>query len=251
MKKREDRIKTFEVDHKWVYSKNIYHRGKFDNVKVYENTMEAYKAALAEKCPIELDVRLTSDGEVVCLHDRSLKRLFNRERDISDITYKRLNKLRDDLTVPTLKEVLKEVDGKVELMIELKHASAKHNRYLVKKVYELLKDYNGKYVVVSFNPNMLNKYRRLDKGVYTGRIGSTETTNLIEKLVIDNFIWASYSKPDFISFDVYNYNEEKIKKLKEKGYKIIGWPLKNKEEKKELSKLFDNYIVEGFSIKEK
>ena len=79
MKKKEDRLKVFEVDHKWVYSKNMYHRGKFDNVKVHENTIEAYKAAMEEKCPIELDVRLTGDGEVVCLHDRSLKRLFNRE----------------------------------------------------------------------------------------------------------------------------------------------------------------------------
>ena len=133
MKKKEDRLKVFEVDYKWVYSKNMYHRGKFDNVKVYENTMEAYKAAIEEKCPIELDVRLTSDGEVVCLHDASLKRLFNRERDITDISYKRLNKLRDDLTVPLLKDVLKEVDGKIELMIEIKNGTSKHNKVLVRK----------------------------------------------------------------------------------------------------------------------
>ena len=41
----------------------MYHRGKFDNVKVHENTIEAYRAAMEEKCPIELDVRLTGDGE--------------------------------------------------------------------------------------------------------------------------------------------------------------------------------------------
>lgn len=251
MSKKEDRLKEFETDYKWVYKKNMYHRGKFDNVKVYENTMEAYKLAKEEKAPIELDVRLTADYEVICLHDSSLKRLFNRERDVSDITYKRLNKLRDDLTVPTLKEVLKEIDGKVELMIELKHHNSKFNKILVKKVYELLKDYNGKYVVVSFNPLILSKYKKLDKGVFTGRIGSRESTKFIEKLVISNFILPGFAKPDFISFDVYNYDEEKIKKLKAKGYKIIGWPLKNAEEKKALSKLFDNYIVEGFAIKGK
>lgn len=251
MKKKEDRLKVFEVDYKWVYSKNMYHRGKFDNVKVHENTIEAYRAAMEEKCPIELDVRLTGDGEVVCLHDRSLKRLFNRERDISDISYKRLNKLRDDLNVPLLKDVLKEIDGKVELMIEIKSSTYSQNKALVKKVYEILKDYNGKYVVVSFNPNILRRYKRLDKGVFTGRIGSKESNGFIEKLVINNFLWVGYSKPDFISFDVYNYDEEKLTKLKEKGYKIIGWPLKSKEEKKTLSKIFDNYIVEGFSIKEK
>ena len=251
MRKKEDRLKVFEVDYKWVYTKNMYHRGKFDNVKVYENTMEAYKAARDEKCPIELDVRLTNDMEVVCLHDASLKRLFNRDRDISDISYKRLNKLRDDLTVPTLKDVLKEIDGKVELMIDLKSSSAKANRLLVKKVYETLKDYNGKYVVVSFNPNLLRKYKKLDKGVFTGRIGTNNVEGFFKKLVVSDFIFSWYGKPDFISFDVYNHDQEKLTKLKEKGYKIVGWPLKNKDDKKELSKLFDNYIVEGFSIKEK
>ena len=92
MSKRDDRVKLFKENHEWVYSKNIYHRGKFDNSKVYENTIEAYTLARDEKCPIELDVRLTSDGEVICLHDDGLKRLFNRDREVKDISYKRLNK---------------------------------------------------------------------------------------------------------------------------------------------------------------
>jgi len=251
MSKREDKVKLFEVDHKWVYSKNIYHRGKFNNVDVYENTMEAFVLAKNEKCPIELDVRLTSDGEVVCLHDATLKRLFNRERDVKDITYKRLNKLRKDLIVPALKEVLKEIDGKVELMIELKNTNHKFNKALVKKVYELLKDYNGKYVIVSFNPNLLRMYKKLDKGVFVGRIGSGKSNGFIEKLVIDELVCPWFASPDFISYDIHNFNEERLLKLKEKGYKVIGYPLRNKEDKKDLNKIFSNYIVEGFSIKEK
>ena len=41
MNKKEDRVKLFETDYKWVYKKNMYHRGKFDNVNAYENTLEA------------------------------------------------------------------------------------------------------------------------------------------------------------------------------------------------------------------
>lgn len=251
MGKKEDRLKIFEVDYKWVYTKNMYHRGKFDNVKVFENTMEAFKAAAEEKCPVELDVRLTADREVVCLHDNSLKRLFNRDRDISDISYKRLNKLRDDFTVPLLKDVLKEIDGKIELMIELKSSTNKQNKLLVKHVYEILKDYSGKYVIVSFNPKLLRQYKKYDKAAFTGRIGSMDVEGLFMKVWVANLFWVSFSKPDFISYDIYNYDEERLKKLKNKGYKIVGWALKSKEEKKGLSKIFDNYIVEGFSIKEK
>ena len=89
-------------------------------------------------------------------------------------------------------------------MIELKSSSAKANRLLVKKVYETLKDYNGKYVVVSFNPNLLRKYKKLDKGVFTGRIGTNNVEGFFKKLVVSDFIFSWYGKPDFISFDVYN-----------------------------------------------
>ena len=82
MKKREDRIKTFEIDHKWVYSKNIYHRGKFDNVKVYENTMEAYKAALADMIELDIQGWLEDLGEEA---DLTASELSNIKNTISSI----------------------------------------------------------------------------------------------------------------------------------------------------------------------
>ena len=78
--------------------------------------------------------------------------------------------------------VLKAVDGKVELMIELKNTNHKFNKILVKEVYELLKDYKGKYVIVSFNPFMLLSYKRLDKNAFIGRVGTTKTKGIIEKI---------------------------------------------------------------------
>ena len=42
-----------------------------------------------------------------------------------------------------------------------------------------------------------------------------------------------------------------VKTIEDQGYKVIGYPLRNKEDKKDLNKIFSNYIVEGFSIKEK
>ena len=250
MSKKDVRSDKFNKECKWVFKKAIYHRGKFDNKNIYENTMEAYKAALDDNCPIELDVRLTSDYQVICLHDNNLKRLFNRERLVSDISYKRINKLRDDYKVPLLKDVLDLIDGKVELMIEIKNLNSKLNKILVSKVYELLKDYKGKYVMVSFNPFILNKYRKKDKEAFIGRIGSSNINGFFNRLIVEKHLFNFLVKPDFLSYDVTSFNKERLKKYKEKGYKITGWTLKNKDDIKELKKYYDNFIIEGIESRE-
>ena len=242
--KVNERKEKFLNDCSWLFKKSIYHRGCYNNQDVFENTMEAYKLAIEKKAAIELDVQLTSDLQVICFHDTYLKRFFNREREVKDISYKRLNKIRVDFQIPLFKDVLKLVDGKTELVIELKSTNAKYNKILVQKVNEILKEYNGKYVIVSFNPIMLNKFKRVNKDVYIGRNGTSKTANLLEKLIIDKNWFNWWLKPDFISYDIDNFNEEYLKNLKEKQYKIIGWTLKDKERKKSLKKYFDNFIIE-------
>lgn len=250
MSKKDIRIDKFNKECKWLFKKPIYHRGKFDNKNIYENTIEAYTAAINDKSPIELDVRLTSDNQVICLHDNDLKRLFNRERLVSDISYKRINKLRNDLQVPLLKDVLELVDGKIELMIEIKNLNSKLNKILVSKVYELLKDYKGKYVIVSFNPFILNKYRKKDKEAFIGRIGSSNINGFFNRLIVEKHLFNFIVKPDFISYDVTSFDKERLKRYKAKGYRITGWTLKNKDDVKSLKEYYDNFIIEGLESRE-
>ena len=51
------------------------HRGLHDD-KNPENTMAAFNAAIKKRLPIELDVTLTKDKQVIVFHDKKLKRLF-------------------------------------------------------------------------------------------------------------------------------------------------------------------------------
>ncbi len=250
MKSKEERKIKFDKECKWLFNKPIYHRGKFDNVKIYENTLEAFKLSIDDKSPFEFDVQLTGDYKVICFHDDNLKRLFNRDRLVSDISYKRINKLREDVSVPLFKDVLNMVDGKVELMIELKSVNSKLNKILVKQVYELLKDYKGKYVIVSFNPVLLRAYKKLDKDVFLGRIGSNHKKGFIHKLVVNKHMFKFLVKPDFISYDVDNINYKLLESYKNKGYKITGWTLNDKTKIKELKKYYDNFIIEGLESKD-
>ena len=53
---------------------NIYaHRGLFDNKKIVENTISAFKKALLDNFNIELDIRVTKDNKIIVFHDENIK----------------------------------------------------------------------------------------------------------------------------------------------------------------------------------
>src|SRR6478736_2939754 len=98
----------------------IGHRG----AKGYqpENTLSSFQKALDMKVDgIELDVHLSSDGEIIVFHDETLNRITNGKGDINRYT---LSELRDfriakEHQIPTLKEVFDLIDKKCFINIEL------------------------------------------------------------------------------------------------------------------------------------
>ena len=90
------------------------HRGYLD--KYVENTTTAFiEAAKAGAMAIETDVRLTSDGQLVCFHDASVAKMTDGTGKIADMTYEQVEALNYDrgngltvssLKIPTLKEYL-------------------------------------------------------------------------------------------------------------------------------------------------
>lgn len=92
----------------------IAHRG--EPVQHRENTLPAVLAALDLGADlVEIDVKITSDGEVVLLHDATLQRLWGRPGAIGDVSLDDLS----DLTlpgesvrgIPTLQETLDLLGG--------------------------------------------------------------------------------------------------------------------------------------------
>ena len=137
---------------KRVISVDIYcHRGLFNNKKIVENTLPAFKTALKYNLGIELDIRITKDNKIVVFHDSNVKRLTGVDKFVKDMTYEELKSLKlldTDDTIPTLEDVLKLVEGKVLLLIEIKTAP----KGFLEKLNRLLIDYNGKVLLQSFNP---------------------------------------------------------------------------------------------------
>jgi glycerophosphoryl diester phosphodiesterase len=92
-----------------------------------ENTLGSFARALAVGvAAVELDVQLTKDGRLAVIHDETLDRTTNGRGPVRDLTLAELKKLDagQGEPVPSLEEVFDLVQGKADLVVELKQPEA-------------------------------------------------------------------------------------------------------------------------------
>ena len=207
----------------FITNNMIMHRGFFDNERIVENTIKAFKKANSNNHPYEFDVRLTKDEKVIVFHDDTLKRLSGINKKVSDMTYAELKdiKLLNIGSIPLLEDVLK-LDNKNGIMIEIKNDD--NNMLIVDKVLELLKDYKGKYSIISFNKNTLKYIRTKNKDIILGLLIGLRKEKPFE----------GFSNKFFIK--TYKY----IKKYK-KNNPVLIWTIKTRED-------FTKYKDKGTSL---
>ncbi len=78
--------------------KNIYQKDSFvglshrgNSKKFIENSFEAFNSVIQMGYKyIETDLRITLDNEVIAFHDSDLKRLFNLDLQVKDLTFKEI-----------------------------------------------------------------------------------------------------------------------------------------------------------------
>ncbi len=180
------------------------HRGLHGN-GVPENSLEAFKKAVESGHGIELDLQLSSDGEVMVFHDYKLERMTGEAGLLSEKTAEELSELRLAGTnehIPTLREVLALVDGRVPLLVELKGENL--SAALPPKADEILREYKGEYCIESFNPLLVAWYKKnrpeIMRGqLYTNFCSERKCTplNVLLTALSFNFI----ARPDFVAFD--------------------------------------------------
>jgi glycerophosphoryl diester phosphodiesterase len=93
-----------------------------------ENSIAGIRhAARAGADAVEIDVRLTGDGQPVLMHDPSLWRTTRRARRLDRTSLAEVRRLRlrgSDESVPTLAEALAALDGDLRMAIDVKDPAA-------------------------------------------------------------------------------------------------------------------------------
>lgn len=148
-----------------------------------ENTLPAFeKAAEMQADGIELDVQLTSDGELVVVHDESLERVSDGIGFVKDHTFAQLRALNFNRThpeyekaqMPTLEEVYDLIKPTgLTINVEFKTGVFRYSG-IEEKVLDLTarKGMEEKVMYSSFNHETLTYLRKLNPEVNTGLLYS-------------------------------------------------------------------------------
>lgn len=213
----------------FLKSSLIAHRGIQSN-NIIENTIPSFIRAIDKNYIIELDIHILTDKTIVVYHDYNLKRLTSMNKVIESLSYPQLSKIKvkNKYTIPTLKQVMHIVNGKVPLLIEVKDLNNNNNKF-EQELVKLLDNYNGNFAIQSMNPKVLDWFYNNRPDYVVGLIIFNEFNYKLLKKYI--------KKADFLS--VY----KKCLPFKSKKM-IIAWTIKTKKELEKYRFLSYNLICE-------
>lgn len=184
---------------------NIAHRGLHTKDKsTPENSLAAFTAAVDRGYGIELDIRLTADGEVVVFHDDTLQRMCGVEDRVDEKDYSELCELRlleTTQRIPLLREVLELVDTRVPLVIELK--TTPDYKQLCQNAWRILRQYDGDICVESFDPRILRWFKRNVPGLLRGQLAARpQRLNRGAAGYAVGWLFCNFlSRPHFIAYE--------------------------------------------------
>jgi len=195
----------------------IGHRGAMGHET--ENTLASIQKAMDLGVDmIEIDVFNIASGETVVFHDDRVERLTNGGGKIEEygiIDLKRLT-LDGNHKIPMLQDVLKLIDHKVRLNIELKGANTANRVNFITDYY--IKDKGWAlhdFLISSFKWDELKAMRALNKNI---PIAILTERDPLQAIPIAEQLDAEAINPNFESL-----NEEIVNKIHKAGFKVYTW----------------------------
>ena len=190
------------------------HRG--DSSRFRENTITAIRSAIDAGADIvEIDVRLSKDGQVVVLHDPTLERLWGNESPVNQLTWAEIQAVgNSEYRIPLLAEVLEIFVGTTTvLMIDMEQSDPAASAMAVVEA------------------------GRLPQSQITW-CGNLDGMKIIRTLNKDARVWLPWNeigvpnkelldevKPEFINLN-YSYIDKKlVDTCHEMGYKVSAWTI--------------------------
>jgi len=166
----------------------VAHRGAAGSAP--ENTIASVRQAVEDGADwIEIDVQETVDGEVIVIHDSDFMKLAGVNLKVWHGTLEEIREIDvgswfdpefADERVPTLAEVLDEVNGKCRLIIELKYYG--HDQKLEQRVIEIVEqaDMVDEVKIMSLSYKGIQKIRALRPDWPIGLLAAQAAGNLVQ-----------------------------------------------------------------------
>jgi glycerophosphoryl diester phosphodiesterase len=228
-----------------------------------ENTLAAIKVGLDNKVDrIEIDVHQSKDGKIVVMHDETLDRTTNGKGLIKNKTWDEISNLDagykfshdfKNEQVPSLGDVIKFIDGRANLIIEIKGGS-EYYAGIEQNVVDIIRENNAMdwCLVHSFYTGVLEKLHQIAPEMVLHKLFAIKFPFLPILLVDRGLEYYNFRKHTFISEYSIFYrfaNRRIIRKLHKSGKKVNVWTVDDPKNANKLLKLGVDGIITNYPDK--
>src|SRR5262245_61187340 len=123
----------------------IAHRGGVVDKERSENSLKALEEAIRRGYThVEVDARVTKDGQVVAFHENNMKDEAGIDSNISDLTLEEVKKIvltRSKEHIPTFEEYCARAEGRIDLMVDIKGTNDQWLEAYTRRIDAALKRY--------------------------------------------------------------------------------------------------------------
>jgi len=207
-----------------------------------EHTIESYELGVEQGADyVEIDLQLTKDGHLICMHDSTIDRTTTGSGMVSELTLEEIKSFKtkpNGRNIPTLEEVIDTFGKNVNYYIETKRP---FNINMDQELLRVLKQNNligigsekKQVIIQSFSDESLINIRSQFSDVFLVKLVSTLNTSEID--IAKNI--ADGIGPNFV-----NTTKESVNEAHSKGLIVHPWTV---NEKADMNKVVD-YGVDGF-----
>ena len=218
----------------------IGHRGAMGHET--ENTLASVQKALDLGVDmIEIDVFKIQSGEIVVFHDEKVDRLTNGGGNIEEYNIVQLRQLILDggHKIPMLQDVLKQIDNKVALNIELKGPGTADRVNFIVDYYIKSKGWSPEnFVISSFNWDELRDMRSHNADI---KIAVLTSEDPIKAIDVAKELKAVAINPHFETL-----TKENTAKIHEEGLKVYTWTVNEPEDIQKMTEFGVDGIITNY-----
>ena len=237
----------------------IAHRGLHDASDGRpENSLAAFRAAIAAGYGIELDVQMSSDGAAMVFHDDHLDRLTDEigpiaQRPAADLSGIKLSDGHD--TIADLKQVLDMIAGRVPLLVEIKDQDGNMGQdvgQLEAAVATALRPSRGPVAVMSFNPHSVSAFGEIRADIPLGLVTDRfepegwPDINADRREHLGQILDFGASGAGFISHNQAQLDDLPVSALRAQAVPVLCWTVRSRDEERRARSIADNVTFERY-----
>jgi glycerophosphoryl diester phosphodiesterase len=191
----------------------IAHRGVVSDT-LTENSIASLEETIRRGYThIEVDLRMTQDGEIVSLHDHSLKRTTGVSGYIDRVTLAELHEKVSPEIVPSLELFCKTIGGQIELMPDVKRIPRGREKEFAGALEALLSHYGLLAGALFIGEKSIHEFIESRTRVSTG--ASVEDAR--QRIEAD----ADYASTHFVFAHAVDFDAEKVKAFQAFGLEVV------------------------------